>query len=121
MAAARPTQSGDCASSKGTPIAILERLRPRPGSQRSRAVAVLGAGALAAALSVTVAVGPAAADTVTATISVGAYPSSVAISPDGGRAYVTNQLSDAVSVIDVATNSVVGDPIAVGSNPYGVV
>jgi YVTN family beta-propeller protein len=35
-------------------------------------------------------------------------------------AYITNQDSNTVSVIDIATNSVVGSPIAVGVRPYGV-
>ena len=50
------------------------------------------------------------------------YPESVAISPDGRYAYVTNlMLIDAthgygtISVIDTATNTTVGNPIALGS------
>ena len=35
-------------------------------------------------------------------------------------AYVTNNQSNTVSVIDTATNTVVGAPISVGSNPAGV-
>jgi YVTN family beta-propeller protein len=38
----------------------------------------------------------------------------------GRRAYVTNFSSDTVSVIDTATNVVVGDPIPVGNSPWGV-
>ena len=37
-----------------------------------------------------------------------------------GRAYVTNTVADTVSVINTATNLVVGSPIAVGINPNGV-
>ena len=37
-----------------------------------------------------------------------------------GRAYVTNTNADTVSVINTATNLVVGSPIAVGINPNGV-
>ncbi|MFC9769477.1 hypothetical protein [Rhodococcus jostii] len=37
----------------------------------------------------------------------------MAITPDGTRAYVTNGLGDSVSVIDTATNAVIGDPIPV--------
>jgi len=35
-------------------------------------------------------------------------------------AYITNEQSNTVSVIDIATNTVVGSPIAVGAQPYGV-
>ena len=35
-------------------------------------------------------------------------------------AYVTNEFSNSVSVIDTATNTVVGAPIAVGSHPIAV-
>ncbi len=41
-----------------------------------------------------------------APISVGRFPSEVAITPDGRRAYVTNIDSNTVSVIDVASNTV---------------
>ncbi len=52
-------------------------------------------------------------------ILVGNGPYGVAVSPNGSRAYVTNQLSDIVSVIDTATNTVIGDPIPVGELPTG--
>ena len=40
---------------------------------------------------------------------------------NGGRfAYVTNWFSASVSVIDVATNTVVGLPIPVGEGPLGI-
>src|SRR5947207_2703282 len=35
-------------------------------------------------------------------------------------AYITNNISNTVSVIDTATNVVVGTPIAVGFTPFGV-
>ena len=38
----------------------------------------------------------------------------------GTFAYVTNNVSNNVSVIDLATNTVVGSPIPVGSNPHGI-
>ncbi len=47
-----------------------------------------------------------ATNTVTATITVGNGPRSVAITPDGALAYVTNFGADTVSVIDTATNTV---------------
>jgi YVTN family beta-propeller protein len=36
------------------------------------------------------------------------------------NAYITNEGSGTVSVIDTATNTVVGGPITVGSDPFGV-
>ena len=36
------------------------------------------------------------------------------------RAYVTNFNSSTVTVIDTATNTVVGAPITVGTNPQGI-
>jgi YVTN family beta-propeller protein len=36
------------------------------------------------------------------------------------NAYITNTLSGTVSVIDTATNAVVGSPITVGDDPIGV-
>src|SRR6266851_4582487 len=51
-------------------------------------------------------------NTVVATIPVGLFPSGVAITPDGTRAYVinqfvTNQGDNTVSVIDTMTNTIV--------------
>lgn len=46
-------------------------------------------------------------DKVVATIPVGSNPMGVAISPDGTRVYVTNQLSATVSVINALTNKVI--------------
>ena len=37
-----------------------------------------------------------------------------------GKAYVTNANADTVSVIDTATNAVVGSPITVGDVPFGI-
>src|SRR5690242_15273463 len=37
-----------------------------------------------------------------------------------GRVYVANQGSKSVSVIDTTTNAVLGTPIPVGTNPFGV-
>ena len=45
----------------------------------------------------------------------------MAITPNGQFAYVANQLDGTVSVINTATNAVVGAPITVGSLPEGVV
>jgi YVTN family beta-propeller protein len=62
---------------------------------------------------------------VVATVTVGNSPSGVAVTPDGKHAYVTNNgnqfvLGTTVSVIDTATNTVVGTPIPVGKFPIRV-
>ncbi|HTT95505.1 MAG TPA: PKD domain-containing protein [Solirubrobacterales bacterium] len=49
-------------------------------------------------------------------ITVGTEPYGVAISPDGSRAYVANRGSSTVSVIDTATDAVVGKAIPIGIN-----
>jgi YVTN family beta-propeller protein len=54
-----------------------------------------------------------------AEIPTGDIPRSVAIRPDGAYAYVTNQGSGTLSVIDLAALAKVTD-IAVGLEPYGV-
>ena len=57
--------------------------------------------------------------------AVGSTPTDIAINPAGTRAYVANQFSRSVSVIDVATNGVVatfpvtGDPFKVAVSPDG--
>jgi YVTN family beta-propeller protein len=64
-------------------------------------------------------------------ITVGTNASALAVSPDGTRVYVssivpstsadgTTTVGGAVSVIDTATNTVIGNPIAVGSQPRWV-
>ena len=55
----------------------------------------------------------------TDTITVGNRPLGVAVSPDGRRAYISNYVSDTVSVIDTGNNAVIGT-ITVGDNPVGV-
>jgi YVTN family beta-propeller protein len=52
-------------------------------------------------------------------ISVGLGPQRIAISPDGSRAYVTNQADNTVSVIDTDAGVVV-DTIAVGGAPFAI-
>ena len=47
-----------------------------------------------------------ATNTVITTISVGLFPSGIAITPDGARAYVTNADSATISIIDTSINSV---------------
>ncbi|MEV4445455.1 MULTISPECIES: recombinase family protein [Streptomyces] len=54
------------------------------------------------------------------TEGVGDGPRGVAVTPDGTRVYVTNAISNDVSVIDTATNAVIGTPVAVGNASFGV-
>ena len=54
-----------------------------------------------------------------AEIPTGQHPQSVATSPDGQRAYVTNQFSNTVSVIDLELLTKIED-IPVGAGPYGI-
>ncbi|MEZ4513901.1 MAG: beta-propeller fold lactonase family protein [Chloroflexota bacterium] len=54
-----------------------------------------------------------------AEIETGTHPQAVAISPDGRFAYVTNQFSNTLSVVDLTTLSKTTD-IPVGAGPYGV-
>jgi YVTN family beta-propeller protein len=54
-----------------------------------------------------------------ATVSVGTQPRNVTITPDGTSAYVANDTSNSVSVIDTATNTVTAT-ILVGAKPRRV-
>jgi YVTN family beta-propeller protein len=58
--------------------------------------------------------------TVAATVPVGTLPAGVAVSPDGTKVYVAAWGTNGVSVINTATDTVSGSPIAVGANPFGV-
>ncbi len=51
----------------------------------------------------------AASNTVVATVPVGTFPRSIAITPNGAFVYVTSSPSDNITVIDTATNTVVSD------------
>src|SRR5262249_37210455 len=53
------------------------------------------------------------------TITVGHEPFAVAMSPSGGFAYVTNRGDGTISVIEVATNTVVATA-SVGETPEGI-
>lgn len=53
-------------------------------------------------------------------ITVGPHPNSVAFSPDGHTAYVTNNSNGTVSPVNAATGTA-GTPISVGGNPTGIV
>jgi YVTN family beta-propeller protein len=59
------------------------------------------------------------ADSVIATIPVGTFPQNLAFDSDNGDMYVTNLVSETVSVIDGSTNTVV-KTIDVGRGPQGV-
>ncbi len=53
-------------------------------------------------------------------ISVGATPRAIAITPDGDRAYVVNVGDSDVSVIDIATNTKLASDIEVGALPKAI-
>ena len=53
------------------------------------------------------------------TANVGSDPAAVAVSADGSRAYVTNRGENTLSVVDVATNTIIST-IAVGPAPSSV-
>jgi YVTN family beta-propeller protein/cysteine-rich repeat protein len=71
----------------------------------------------------TVSVIDTATNMLTRRITVGNGPTGVAITPDGAIAYVANYdpSSSNISVIDTATDMVVGSPIPVGVRPNGLV
>ncbi|MFN8179703.1 MAG: bifunctional YncE family protein/alkaline phosphatase family protein [bacterium] len=48
------------------------------------------------------------------------YPSGLAVSPDGKRVYVAENLADSLAVVDVASGRVV-QRLATGTYPYGVI
>ena len=53
-------------------------------------------------------------------IPVGQWPSYVASNPQGTLAYVANSHDNTVSIINTATNQVVGNPISVGQFPFSI-
>jgi YVTN family beta-propeller protein/autotransporter-associated beta strand protein len=65
----------------------------------------------------TVSVIDTATDKVIGTVTVGNKPLGIDVTPDGKYVYVTNSNDGTVSVINTATNTVLGGPIAVGSLP----
>lgn len=53
-------------------------------------------------------------------IPVGQEPQAIAITPDGLHAYVTNFADGTVSILNLTSDTVEGDPIQVGDGPDGV-
>jgi YVTN family beta-propeller protein len=53
-------------------------------------------------------------------IVVGPQPSGVAVTPDGGKLYVTDIAEHHVMVINTATDMVIGPPIPVGTTPVAI-
>jgi YVTN family beta-propeller protein len=105
--------------SKRLATAALRVVAPR---RLARILPVLLGAALVVSM---VGVAPASAasgtptNTVTSTIDVGSAPSGVAVNPAGTLAYVANDGSGTVSVVDTSTNTVTST-INVGSDPDGV-
>jgi YVTN family beta-propeller protein len=62
-----------------------------------------------------------ATNTVSGDITVGTNVGGIAFTPDGSIAFVAVFGANVVKVVDVATATVVGDPIAVGAGPSEVV
>jgi YVTN family beta-propeller protein len=52
-------------------------------------------------------------------VKVGAFPSAVAITPDGSTAYVASSLPNIVTPIQTATNTA-GTPIHAGTFPLAI-
>src|SRR5262249_13188841 len=50
----------------------------------------------------------------------GSTPFGVAVTPDGSKVYVANSGDGTVSVISTGTNTVIGSPIPVGSQPLAL-
>ena len=54
-----------------------------------------------------------------ATLPVGKHPQAIAVDPEHNRIYVVNVHGDSVTVIDGATNTVMGT-LQAGTNPYAL-
>lgn len=67
----------------------------------------------------TVAVIDVASSSVSASVTVGRKPQGMAVTPDGAKLYVANNLDNTVSVIDTGTNAVIAT-FTVGLAPLGV-
>jgi YVTN family beta-propeller protein len=60
-----------------------------------------------------------ATNTISATITVGAYPNGVVVNPSTNTIYVANSGAGTVSVINGSTNTV-SATIPIGVNPFGI-
>lgn len=58
---------------------------------------------------------------ISTTISVGANPERIALSPDGAKLYVTNTTSGTVSIINLADNFVESVLLGLANQPFGIV
>ena len=101
-----------------TLVGSREPWRIRFSVSRVAAVSVLLAGVVLLGGPVALASGSPSPYT-TLTVALGSRPIGAAVDEATGTVYVTNSVSDTVSVIDEATNTVTAT-IAVGSNPEGV-
>ncbi|MGH4025742.1 MAG: YncE family protein [Pseudonocardiaceae bacterium] len=98
-----------------TPLSPIPWLRARPRLLTTAAIVITSAVAVGVVLLSPLNGGPA----VTATIHVGDDPEDIAITPDGRHAYIPNNSSDSVSVIDTASNTVTAT-VPVGDLPDDV-
>lgn len=104
------------------PVPVLARFSRTPPRRRRILWAGLAGAAVAAVLSYLVVDNSATQSRplrVTATIKVGNKASGIALNPTAHSAYVTNQGSNSVSVIDTSTNAVIAT-IPVGIGPAAV-
>ncbi|MGH8917889.1 MAG: TIR domain-containing protein [Actinomycetes bacterium] len=98
-----------------TPFSPIPWLRARPRLLTTAAIVLTSTMAVGIVLLSTLHGGPA----VTATVPVGTDPWDVAITPDGGHAYIPNSGSGSVSVIDTGSNTITAT-IPVGTDPEDV-
>jgi YVTN family beta-propeller protein len=107
----------------GGGLAAAERQNPAPVATRSSPIAITHSDDFVWSVNPdnnSVSVFEVAADqnTKVAEIGVGKEPWCVALTPDDGKAYVTNMASGTVSVIDAVYKQVIKE-IAVGTEPFG--
>jgi RHS repeat-associated protein len=76
-------------------------------------------GFVANSVSNSISIVDATTNTVVGSVAIGAYPYSLAVSPDGTRLYVTSLDNNTLSVVDLASETVLA-AIPVGSSPEGV-
>jgi YVTN family beta-propeller protein len=103
-------------SSTADTTALTRVLRKLAQSRRTRLIL---AGVVLAAVLFTITITVLVHSTASDTIPVGQAPAGVALASDGRHAYITNNGSGSVSVIDTASKTVTAT-IPVGQNPEGV-